>query len=422
MSSVSTKPWQPVLEGKLAEQAWESIGAITLALREAEVLGGTLGIGASGLTLFFHALDAAKPNRGYGDDAVRFMEQATDPDMAPSRFVLYGGALGVAWATDRVAGPWTGEDDPYDEIDDALPSHLAAWNKEEFDLVSGVTGVGVYTLGRLPRPRAIRNLETIAQKLSELATRDSDGAAWFTSAERAEALARGVGRTLHRTGGYFNLGLAHGAPGSIAFLGKACASGYAPPLAFELLDEATGWLLTKADASIGYGAWLYPGERLLPCRSAWCYGNPGVALSLLIAGRGAGRRDWEKAGIDLLERETTRPREECAVVDAGLCHGSIGLAHVYNRAYQATRIERFADAARGWAEYAFSHRAGEASVAGYPAWGPDPTTRKHGWVNDPSLLTGIAGVGLGLLAMVTAEEPIWDGFLLIDIPASKIEK
>jgi hypothetical protein len=51
-------------------------------------------------------------------------------------------------------------------------------------------------------------------------------------------------------------------------------------------------------------------------------------------------------------------------------------------------------------------------VAGFVTWGPD-ATGAMGWRDDPSLLTGAAGVALALLAATTSLEPAWDRFLLL---------
>jgi hypothetical protein len=39
------------------------------------------------------------------------------------------------------------------------------------------------------------------------------------------------------------------------------------------------------------------------------------------------------------------------------------------------------------------------------------------WYCDAGFLVGWAGVGLGLLAAVTAQEPVWDRMMLMDLPA-----
>jgi hypothetical protein len=80
------------------------------------------------------------------------------------------------------------------------------------------------------------------------------------------------------------------------------------------------------------------------------------------------------------------------VVDASICHGSAGLAHIFNRLYQATGQSVFRSAAEEWLQHLVE------------TWCPDA---------EPGLLTGAAGVGLVLLAASTPHEPRWDRLFLL---------
>jgi len=93
-----------------------------------------------------------------------------------------------------------------------------------------------------------------------------------------------------------------------------------------------------------------------------------------------------------------RPVETSGVRDAGICHGAAGVAHIFNRMYQATGDEVLGDAARGWIERLLAMA--------------DPM---DGGVRDASVLMGTTGVGLVLLAATTEVEPAWDRAILCDI-------
>jgi hypothetical protein len=102
------------------------------------------------------------------------------------------------------------------------------------------------------------------------------------------------------------------------------------------------------------------------------------------------------------------------IPDAGFCHGSAGIAHLFNRLYQATHEPPFCQAAQFWFEQTLQFRNPGAGVAGFSHWRSDGKG-SYGWVDDPGLLTGAAGIGLTLLAATTAIEPEWDRMMLIDI-------
>src|SRR5207302_10554272 len=82
------------------------------------------------------------------------------------------------------------------------------------------------------------------------------------------------------------------------------------------------------------------------------------------------------------------PAAQTGVADAGLCHGSAGLAHLFGLMYQMTSEPALADAARFWVgrtlELCSAVTAGGATPAGATAPG----------CKGPGLLEGTAGVAL----------------------------
>lgn len=336
-------------------------------------------------------------------------------------------------------------DDGADAIDDALLGlvRMQPWS-HDYDLISGLVGMGVYALERLPRPAARQCLEEILDRLDERAERGPHGITWHTPPEHLppHQLA------LH-PGGYYNLGLAHGVPGVIGLLGAMWAADVARPRVAALLEPAVAWLLSRAlppglgarydwaegaavtpgaapsatasaardataDAATGGNADTAP----RPARSAWCYGDPGVAAALLLAGRAMGNARWIEEARALALGIATRPEADAGVVDAGLCHGSAGLAHVLYRLYRGTGDPALAEAARAWLVRTLDMRAPEAApkVAGFHARTSDAQGALC-WEEDPGMLTGAAGVALALLAGLGHAPPDWDRVLLLSCPA-----
>ena len=93
-------------------------------------------------------------------------------------------------------------------------------------------------------------------------------------------------------------------------------------------------------------------------------------------------------------------------MDASLCHGSMGVSHMYRRAYLATGEPAYHQAAQRWLDHALDLRS--AGPAGFACW------RRDGYIDCFDLLQGIAGIGLGLLAAIdVATPPAWDRCLLL---------
>jgi lantibiotic modifying enzyme len=415
--------WRQLLDGEAAERAWQSIFEVAAALQESSPAGSE-GVsrtgGIHGPALFFTYLATARQNDQAADLAMAYLDEALETlASVPLGTSLYGGITGLGWTIQHLEGRLyepDEEDDDSRQIDEVL---LAMLRKKPwpgtYDLIHGPVGLGVYAVDGLPRSTARECLELVVERLAELAEDHAHGTTWFTPPQFLPPHQREASPN-----GYYNLGVAHGVPGVIGILAEACAAGVAEDRTRPLLERAVSWLLAhELPAGTGscYTTTIAPdGEPRPPTRLAWCYGDAGVAAALLLAGRKVGHADWEREGLRIA-RETSRrlSLDDAGVVDAGLCHGAAGLGHIYNRFYQATGDETWAELARHWMLATLDLRRPGEGVAGYLSFEAD-STGVAVWQGAPSFLTGASGIGLALLAAVSAVEPAWDRALLSSIP------
>ena len=426
------EPWNPILEGELKTRAQEAIDQLADCLHQAEpssvphgmptsvgvTKSATLASGRAGLALFYAYRARASLRESDDQTASLLLDQAAETvesiRMPPG---LFEGFTGVAWAFEHLLGERN--DLQSEEINEEIDNVLGSWLDESpwsntYDLISGLAGLGVYSLERLPRPIAAECIESVVDRLQETARSERAGLSWWTRPEWLDPWSR-----QRYPGGYHDLGVAHGIPGIVAFLARVCSSGVASRKARTLLEGSVAWLLDqRCEETQGsrYASFAGPGIELHPARSAWCYGDPGIASVLMIAARCSGNLAWEREAIDLARQSAHRPMGETRVVDPGLCHGAAGLAHIYNRLYQATGDTEFRDAATAWFERALAFRHPGRGIAGFSAWNPIDAEGSLGWCADPGLLTGAAGVGLALLAATTDVPPDWDRVMLASSP------
>ena len=218
--------------------------------------------------------------------------------------------------------------------------------------------------------------------------------------------------------GYYNLGISHGSPGVIGFLAAAHHRGVAAGEARRLADGAVRWLLARRlPASTGstFPGYTGPGIEPTPTRLAWCYGDPGVASVLSLAGRTFGREDWEREALTVARCAAKRGESDVSVVDAGLCHGTAGLAHIFHRLSRATCDKGLREAALFWLQRTLDLRRPDRGAGGYggaEAGASGPSR----WSNETGFLTGTAGIGLALLAAISPVEPEWDRVMLLSLP------
>jgi lantibiotic biosynthesis protein len=412
---MESRLWHPLLEGDLAEQAWEAIRAIAGALESAPLLtDASLADGKAGLALFHGYLSravGAAEAEAHAMLAEDRLDEAIEVLATTSMSAgLYSGFTGVAWVVEhlhRTFGEMEGSDDDEDinqEIDNALLAMVnqSPW-RERYDLIGGLVGFGVYAVERFPRYSAVKCLEAILDRLDETAERSERGVTWLTPPELLSSNARESTPL-----GYYNLGVAHGIPGVIVLLSELCRLGIQENRARPLLNQAVHWLLGQRQPENGgpssYASYVGPVFGSRPAHLAWCYGDPGVATALLVAARTTDTENWEHEALTIATRAAQTQPEASGIRESGLCHGALGLAHLYNCIYQAGGGELFAEAARRW------YRLGLEMREDGQMW------------KEPGFLTGAAGIGLALLAAVSEVEPAWDRVLLVSIPPARNRK
>lgn len=407
-----------LLDEAQARRARRVLGDLSrrlLALRPGHVHDGSLAEGHAGIALAHAALDRAFPRAGHAAAARRALGHAMAAAAAqPMSASLFAGFTGIAWVAQLIAGEASsaGEDDRLSAVDEALDVHLAAspW-RGSFDLIEGLVGICVYAIERLPRPAGQRILARAVAHLSRTARRLRGGIAWRT--EPQPGLSGEV-----RSGGLYNLGVAHGMPGVIAVLSQILVAEVPAGLRAEvrsLLGGAVAWLMAQElpDDALGCFAWAV--GRGIPREAAhlgWCYGDPAVAVSMLLAGRAAREAAWERAGRRIARRSAARPLETVRHADASLCHGTAGTAHLFHRLWQLTGDAVLADAARLWFARALAMQRPGRGFAGYAAFRP-ALDRPRPWRADPGFLMGGAGVALALVSATGESMLRWDRALLL---------
>lgn len=356
--------WRPLLAGAEADAARATVARIAEAIAADPPAKAELANGAAGAAVLFAYL--ARDDARWRPTCERLLESAEDQLATLHTASLFHGFCGVGWAGDHVRAV-LGEPDLAcnSELDVALEEIIPAVNVS-FDLIGGLVGIGVYARER----GAARCLALVVDRLHE-AARDE---LWLPP-EQLPATEHARWPT-----GRWDLGLAHGTPGVIAWLAQV-----AEPRARALCESAIGWLLAhRQSGEVAFPAFAAPGVPAGSARSGWCYGDAAIALALAQAGR-------TELAIDLAHHAARRPRERTWVVDATFCHGAAGLAQIYGRLHAMTGDAELAAAARFWLA--------------------ETLRLEHGTAQ--GLLAGAAGVALVLHAATSAHAPDWDRAFLL---------
>ncbi|MFE4977505.1 lanthionine synthetase C family protein [Kitasatospora sp. NPDC056651] len=297
----------------------------------------------------------------------------------------------------------------------ALRADLAAGaglRAHTFDAVSGAAGLGRLLLALEPDGPALAGVLAALVELAAPSEPTEPTAPTEPAAPTGGPLPRwwtaggpGLpGADPDHPRGHVNLGLAHGIPGPLALLALAWRQGVRVPGQDEAIEAlalglaahrmpAGGWPMTVRVEDVEQGR--PPADA--PTRAAWCYGTPGAARSLFLAGTALGRDDWRAAAVTALADALAEPAG-WHLSGAGLCHGTGGLLRITQRMAEDSGSADLAAHLPALAE-ATARDLAAALAADEPA----------------TLLEGTAGAALALHARThpDAAAPDWDAFLLL---------
>jgi hypothetical protein len=197
--------------------------------------------------------------------------------------------------------------------------------------------------------------------------------------------------------------VAHGNAGLVSYLSSVVLAGSdSADRAESMLRASVGWLLRRR---IDRDGSVFPQaveSRYVPARSAWCYGDPGIALALAVAARATGFAEVagtaREAATAAIEREPAMAR----VTDPCLCHGAAGLVWFGRRAGSDFALHNVESYTEHWFGYLRDARA-EGHLR-YLAPG--------GLRRDSSFLEGDLGVALACLYLAKGGAPEWQQRLL----------
>jgi lantibiotic modifying enzyme len=403
--------WKYVVENSLKKSILEKVDEIAAVLltpagdvEKIGLLDGKMGIA---LFLFYYAEFSG--DEKYYDRAMELLLNVFDEINEGFDYDTFCmGIAGVGWAVEHLTRndfikadtrEMLAEVDPY--IHQAMMRDI---QNGHYDYLHGAVGHGIYFLSRLAHRESEDYLIAFLDELEKRGIKNEDGGVKWRSMVDYDREIEG-----------FNLSLSHGLASIIAFLGRLYEAGIRRERAGNLLTGAVRYLLqqqldTRTSRSI-FPRYVCEQEPPHDSRLAWCYGDLGIGMALWQAAQIVGNIDWQQQAVDILRHSTGR-RDLAAsrVKDACMCHGTAGIAHVFNRMHHYTGIEDFRESAVYWLRQTMEMARFDDGCAGFKLWHGKET---GGWAAEADLLTGAAGIGLTLLSAAAEIEPRWDRCLLL---------
>jgi lantibiotic modifying enzyme len=432
---VTGVPWQPVLSGATARRALELAGEVGRRLADPTRLAQAidtasrqrgadaaywwaptaLSNGHPGLSLTLAHVDRCFQGQGWGRLAHRHLVLSVEALRAERRATagLFSGLAGVAFAAHSVGG--RDHSRLLETLDGLLARHterlIARLDgrdrgaaREDFDVVSGLSGVGAYYLTRGDDA----GLRRVVERLVRLVLADGETAGWCTPPELLDEDSAG-----RFPEGALDCGFAHGLPGPLALLALASSKGLSVERLRPALVRGSAWVVERVEEDewgVNWPAAVPAGRGSASAgqaRAGWCYGAPGVARTLWLAGEALGNGELQAFAVDALEAVHRRPPDRRRIPAPTFCHGSAGLLQITLRMAADSRSRTLRESGAGLA-LELAERFEDESALGYRDL--DPGGRS---VDAAGILNGAAGPALALLAAAAPVAPDWDRMFLV---------
>ena len=315
------------------------------------------------------------------------------------------GIAGVIWCVEHLKKQNLLDfEDDFKSIYDSLKESALHFSKVNcLDFLHGADGI-IYSLLAVDGADEYL-IQNWLELLQHHAHKETDGYVWETILD-----VKGKDKVL-------NLSLSHGLSSKIIVLAETVKKYPENKLARTLVEGCVTYLLqvknpdhemccfpTHADTRNGG----------MHSRLAWCYGDLGNAIALWRAGTLLENKGWKQQAVETMIKAAKR--KDCkqeGVRDAGFCHGSAGIAHIFNRFYWETGREEFDEARWYWIHKTLEFGNKPGGIGGYKRFAGEDTPE---YVTEANFLEGATGIALVLLGFLAErkENIAWDACFLMN--------
>ena len=329
-------------------------------------------------------------------------------------FTHCNGLAGIGWLYEYLSQRRITDYDTnilLEDFDNYLEKVLKNFMLERnYDFLHGGVGVALYFAKRTTKKKELVNvLNQFLDDLEKTSIQQDNGTFKWLSF---------LGEQHNPQHGY-NISLSHGMSSIVAILSKLCnIEGINKEKTEKLLRGTAQYILAQEIDKEQYGSYfcsfsLESTPDIYKSRLAWCYGDLGLASALYQAGKVLNENAWIDKSLEILLFAATKRRdlEDNFVRDAGLCHGTAGIGHIFYRMWLNTRLPQFRDAADFWFQETLKMAKFEDGLAGFKAL--EMPDGKPAWINKYGILEGIFGIGLAMLTYYYEMNPEWDECLLL---------
>lgn len=319
---------------------------------------------------------------------------------------LFGGYTGILWLYQYYINTGFIESDEdsnnvFNVFDELIRKEFIVEKEtKNYDLLYGLLGYGVYFLERNKFVTQAEVLKEIVDILEEIAIKKEYGITWEDKFDRLE----------NKDKELINLGFAHGIPSIIVFLSYVYKE-TGNKKALTLINKTVDYLqYHELDVSKGscFSFNIIDGQPdTYPSRLAWCYGDLGIGYAILKSGILTSNNYFVNYGKKIINNLTNLKIDDniTAIKDAGFCHGTSGVSHLFFKSFQYTGEMKFYNSSKYWIENSLKKTNPNG---GYSRYNYLNDEEKWAYELDNGLLEGGAGIGLCMLSHLDTNISHWD--------------
>jgi lantibiotic modifying enzyme len=401
----------------------------------------SLASGSSGLLLLFAELDRLFPEQQWDQASHQCVLRikASLESSSHASLSLFGGLAGVAYSIQQASRGRTRYQKMIHYIDSVIIERIEndyllpmreklqasqSCSPSLYELIQGLSGIGVYCLhnNNLPSFQQITK-KIIHQLLALIQPIEINGKkvpGWYVSAENQFL----ESEKYKYPQGNFNLGLSHGIPGVLAFLSVARLYGVCVNGQNEAIHYLADWIYQKKKGQEGAFYWdsrvtfeeevngIQEQQHAHPMY-AWCYGTPGVARSLYLAGKALKDESMQHQALSCYRSIFNQSRETWHLPSPTFCHGLAGLLTITNLMAQDSQDAYLKEQVTTLETMLLEHYR-EDIPFGFRDYEPSKNSHEYVHIDKPGLLEGTTGILLALLSLHTSASSWYFPFLISD--------
>ena len=434
-------PWNNIVDGKLRLKAYTIALNVAKAISDKTLNRGkyaadiihpsSLVEGHAGFAMLCNYCHVCQPNHNWKDIAHQHIRVALDAlnNQANIDLGLFNGITGICLAMDYLAKTELRYNETLMALDRIIIPRI---NKKisklkeskkglytgEYDLVSGISGIGAYALMRHKDPEYRQTIEDLLQCILYLVGMDGNIPRWYTPPEKMKGTLAACFKN-----GFLDCGLAHGIPGLLSVMSLAQINGTTVPGQLEAIDKVATWLLNNATPDKWGINWpaavpldkyqentVKDTEKFFsqdkPTKMAWCYGAAGILRALWLAASALESTTLKDRVIRDLIAALSKPEKKYYLSSPTFCHGYSGLLHIANVFYNDTGNQFLKQKSNDLIIKILSNFNAKSE------FGFQNISYDNQKEDLPGILEGASGICLTLLAATTNISPHWNRIFL----------